>query len=165
MINAIKPMCRAVCWGALAGGGPFLIITVPVSLAALFDDSLGAEKPLVLFFAVSPLLCAALASFAGLVFIGMPLTTYLHRLGEESARTYRAAGLGFGFLLPLLVAALLTGFSGDLFPFGLLFAALGAAAGRTTAAVWGSWRESIAAGHKTESTDHPNRYHDERILR
>lgn len=165
MIKAIRPLCRAVCLGALAGGGPFLLITVPASLATLLDTPPDTGMLLAVFFGVSPLLYAAMASFAGLVIFGFPLTAWLHRLGKESARTYRFAGLSIGFLLPLWIVALLTGFAGNLLPFGLLLAVLGAAAGQTTAAVWGSWRESMAAEDQSGSPNHPNRLHDERILR
>jgi hypothetical protein len=161
MINACKAFLRAASLGALAGSAPYLMLTVSITVDAL-DDLPPNELPLALFFAISPLLYAALGTAAGLTLVGLPLTAYLHHCREEQVGTYLAAGIGAGFLLPLLFAATITGFTFDVALWALLLGVPGTLAGAVTSAVWGKWRMQAA---NPINDVRPNRYHDERILR
>jgi hypothetical protein len=129
MKDAILNFARAVFWGSVAGGGPFLLITLSVSLGAPHWWQLE-----VIWLAFFPIVIAAAVVTLASVVLGLPLTIWLARRKDERATTYAVAGLGLGAMLPIAVSA---GFGGD----GAFLALPGAMAGTTTGAIWGCWRE------------------------
>lgn len=134
MKDAILAFARAVFWGSLAGGGPFMLITVPVAL------QMPVWSPGVLWLAVMPLVIAAAVVALATAFLGLPLTAWLANREDENRMPYVLAGLGLGTLLPIaLIPALFGGWEA-----GAFLALPGAFAGTVTGASWGRWRERIA---------------------
>lgn len=137
MKEAIFTFIRAVFWGSMVGGGPFLLMTVPI---AMTEGSL-YRLSLTLWVAILPLVFAGALVLPASVFLGLPLTAVLAGLKAERATTYALAGLGLGTLLPIAVAL----YDGIGWHVGLVVIAFfGAAAGLTTATIWGQWREGLA---------------------
>lgn len=151
---------RAIGFGALAGGGFFLIFTLPFGIAAAFGDT----GPAALLFALLPLGVALAGTLSGMLLIGLPLTALLSHLRWERARTYSAAGFVGGIAMTVLFAGWLgEGFDAATLAAGFALSIFGAAAGGVTGNIWGSYREGLAT-HDTapgEEPDHPaNPYHE-----
>ena len=155
----IKTFARATWWGAMVGGGPFLLITVPTILSVI-SEMATRDLPLALLLVVLPILVSATVTMAALIVIGLPLTVWLHHRQAERVGPYGLTGAACGFLLPLLV--MLVNSSVD---WTFLFLAIpGALAGTTAATVWGNWREQVALASVEEAeTPRPDR--GERWLR
>ena len=134
MRDASFAFVRAVSWGSLAGGGPFVAITLPGALAAP-EWSLEAAWLLAM-----PIVIAAVVVTLAATLIGLPLTAWLAHCNDEDRMTYVIAGLGFGALLPMALGLALFGNWG----MGAFLALPGVFAGTVTGASWGRWRERIA---------------------
>jgi hypothetical protein len=135
MTNAILAFARAVLWGSLAGGGPFLLLTVPVAI-----ESPQWGRPEAIWIAAMPIAIAAAVVALAAAFFGVPLTAWLARQDDESRLAYVIAGLGVGALLPIALVAMLFGDAEA----GAFLAIPGAFAGAVTGASWGRWREQVA---------------------
>ena len=142
MKDGILAFVRAVSWGSLAGGGPFLIITVPISLQT--SEWWQTEA---LWLAVMPMVVAAAVVALTATFLGLPLTAWLARQQDEDRMTYVVAGLGSGILVPI---ALVLALFGD-WEMGAILAIPGAFAGTVTGTSWGRWREKVAARRDAEN--------------
>ena len=135
MRDAISALIRAVFWGSLTGGGPFLLLTIPIAITGVTDAPAGE----IAVVALMPILIAGAVTAPAVIFLGLPLTALLAYLGRETQGTYVAVGAGFGLLIA-------TGLSQHLFGgwAGAFLALFGTAAGAAAAGTWGSWRERIA---------------------
>jgi hypothetical protein len=131
MKKAISPFVRAVFWGTVAGGGPFMLLTGAIAVSMEWQ-----WNSLLLFF--MPAMIAGAVVTLAMLLLGLPLTALLAHLKRENRNTYVLAGALLGALLPL-VPVLLTGDN-----FGGFLTIPGAIAGTATAAVWGRWREEVA---------------------
>jgi hypothetical protein len=142
MNDGINNFARAVWWGAVVGGGPFMLFTVPFGISLAFSEDLAGG----LYLANLPLMIAGVGTLIGLLLIGLPLTAVLRWAGKgEPASTYSLAGLGAGFLIPYLIFAAATDWGSDAMLGGLFLSFPGALAGTTAATIWGNWRERVAA--------------------
>lgn len=134
MTGSIKAFARAVVVGACAGGGPFLLFTLPIALDRIgrngFDE--------ILFVATLPIQIAGATVFAAMILCGLPLTAWLAREEREDPQTYAAIGIGLGIAIPIVVFTAL-----DSTGLGFFFAGPGSFAGFVTARSWGRWREKI----------------------
>lgn len=131
---ALIVLARAVLWGGMAGGLPFLLVTVPVGLAAIQDGQAGG-----IWIMLVPLWIAWPATLAGALAIGLPFTWLLARSGHERGRFYVLAGLIAGSL-PFLTAGL--------FPDGIGWMAFGIPGGLAGAVAgwhWGRHRDQVIA--------------------
>ena len=144
----IKTFARATWWGAVVGGGPFLLITVPTILSVI-SEMATRDLPLALLLVILPILVSATVTIAGMVVIGLPLTMWLHHRQAERQGTYRLVGALCGFVLPLpfLLA------NGPVDWTFLVLAIPGALAGFTAATIWGDWREHGATKVGDTSSD------------
>lgn len=141
MKMALKTFARAVGWGAVAGGAPVLLFTLPAAILSVVDASNEGLAGL-LYIATLPLLLAGAGTLAGALLLGLPLTALLRRKGRETSTTYGLLGAALGFVLPALAAFAAIG--PDIGGAFLLFAIPGLIAGLTAATVWGNWREQVA---------------------
>ena len=116
--------------GSLIGTSLPSLFTLVVGAMLLGEDFLGA----VLVMAM-PFLIGLVAAAAGLVLVGLPMTVWLKRRGEESRRAYVSGGLIGGGIVAFAVS---WGLFGGSF-FGAVFiAAFGAFTGGATGHFW--WR-------------------------
>jgi hypothetical protein len=163
MNDGVKTFARAVWWGGVAGGGPFMILTVPMMLFSLSEiapsDALSA-----LFFAFLPLVIASVGTLAGMLAVGLPLTAMMRGNKPEAAYPYSLAGMGAGFVIPYLIFAFATGWSIEIAVGGLFLAVPGLLAGTTAATMWGAWREQVTAD-VADTIAHPRPDRGERWLR
>jgi hypothetical protein len=136
MKDAILPFLRAGFWGSVAGGGPFMLLTVPIAVL----DRPWTEPVMNFWVAILPLAICAAFVFSALLCLGLPLTAFLSHVGRERADTYALGGAVLGALLPI-PASYATGDGGA----GIFFAIPGTISGLVTAMVWGRWRENLAA--------------------
>ncbi|MFB0612875.1 hypothetical protein [Aurantiacibacter poecillastricola] len=134
-LNSIAAFCKAWLWGTFAGGGLFLVLTVPLGIAFAIDGLLLTG----LLFAAYPILISGAVTLAAMLVIGLPLTAALHRAARETVATYEKAGAVFGFLLPVLALPVFDAEPG----FSLFFAIFGLFAGLFAAHRWGRWRVSL----------------------
>lgn len=144
MNDGVRTFARAVWWGAVVGGGPFMLFTVPTTLFSINELPMSEALP-VLYFALFPLLLAAIGTVVGMLLVGLPLTAMLRGAEAESAYTYSLAGMGAGFVIPYVIFAIATGWSIEIALGGLFFAIPGLLAGTTAATIWGNWRERVTA--------------------
>lgn len=89
---------KAVAAGTLAGGGPLLLFTIPISLAQIVSDPAQG-----LIFALYPLLAAAMFVVPLSVLIGLPLHFAVRRLEMLYAPVMIGAGLFAGFMAPWVI--------------------------------------------------------------
>lgn len=136
MKDAVLTFIRAVFWGSLAGGGPFLFITVPIALTA-FDPS---QPEMMIWIAFMPLVVAGAVVLLATIFFGLPLTALLAYLKKEQPETYVFAGFGVGALLPILLL-----WDGSGIGSSTLLSLAGAAAGGVTAWIWSGWRKQVVS--------------------
>lgn len=156
---AIRAFLRAVKWGAIAGGGIWLLMTVPIGVGMALDGEAGPG----LGVALMPLAIAGAGSLAGMLLIGLPLTALLRELRNERCATYALVGMIAGFIAPSLVVALLENFNPFESSFGLFLGIFGAISGGVAGHVWGSWREQLQPQPEpasAEPTPSPNPIHD-----
>lgn len=155
-----KTFARATWWGAVVGGGPFLLITVP-TIVPVIGEMTTRDLPLALLLVILPILVGATVTMAGLIVIGLPLTAWLHHRQAERAGTYGLTGAACGFLLPWLFALE----NGTVDWTFLVIAIPGALAGTTAATVWGNWREQVTAEVAIDAPTEPCPHRGERWLR
>lgn len=149
MKNAIPAYLRAILWGSVVGGGPFLVITIPTALQA--SDWM-RHAPEMIWFAFMPLAIAGAVVTLVATFLGLPLTAWLARNQAESVPTYVIAGLGVGFVLPVALIGPTLGIS-----LALIVALPGAFAGAATAMSWGIWRARVSSlSNETAGCGGPN---------
>lgn len=132
---ALLAFAKAVLWGGVAGGLPFLLVTVPIGIAIVQDGQAGGFGVM-----LAPLLIAWPTTLGGMVMLGLPITWLLTRSGHERGRFYVLAGLIAGSL-PFLMAGL--------FPDGIgwmAFSIPGGLAGTVAGWHWGRHRDRVA-GH------------------
>lgn len=129
---------RAIGWGAAAGGGIFLFLTVPIGIAMLFDG----EIPSAAIVSLLPLLAAGAGTLIGMIVIAIPLTFLLRHMGCERAKYYARCGMIAGALLPFAVLTLL-GFGLEMIGVAVFLGVFGAMAGRMSGTVWGDFRQSL----------------------
>lgn len=139
MSPSLKHALRAVFWGTVVGGGPFMLLTVIVAVE-LAEDSLASA----LLVAFMPVLIAAAVIIPAFVMLGLPLTRLFRNLGKETRRNYGLAAMAAGFILPPLLMTMLL-FDLAALEESLFFAIPGGLAGFVTGWVWGGWREKAAA--------------------
>lgn len=132
--GSIKAFIRAVMLGAMAGGGPFLVLMMLIALNGIGRDGFGE----ILFGATLPILIAGATVLAAMMLFGLPLTAWLAREQREEVHTYAAFGIGLGIAIPIVVFTTL-----DSVGTALFLAVPGAFAGFVTARSWGRWREKI----------------------
>lgn len=148
---AVIAFAKAVLTGAFAAAAPFLLLTVPFGLVALFDfgDPMGGARGL-LIAAVFPLIITLPIVLAASILIGLPLTYLLSRAGRDQGERYVVAGLFFGGVLPVAISILaLADVSVSLF-----YSALpGALGGAVTGWSWGRHRDALIAARNAEQAD------------
>ena len=136
MKGAILTFVRAVFWGSLSGGGPFLLLTVPLSLI-YFEWARPQDS---LWIAIMPIMISGAIVVPTALCVGLPLTAALAALTRENQAQYVFAGLMLGLLVPVAITLAWGGSA-----FGAWLSLPGALAGLVTAAVWGHWREEVAS--------------------
>ena len=115
--------------GSLIGTSLPSLFTLVVGAMLLGEDFLGAVLVMAMPFLIG------LVAAAGLVLVGLPMTVWLKRRGEESRRAYVSGGLIGGGIVAFAVS---WGLFGGSF-FGAVFiAAFGAFTGGATGHFW--WR-------------------------
>ena len=144
----------AVLAGTMAGGGPFLLVTLPGGIVTMLRGDILAGLLLALF----PVIVTALLTLIGMTLVALPLTALLRRTGRERKAFYVLAGAATAVPLALLATAALTGTGAALSSFGLFFAYAGALAGAVTGTVWGDWRMTMQA--ETDPDRPTNPIHD-----
>ena len=147
---------RAIGLGTLVGGGPWLLLTLPIGFVFAVSGEIGG-----LMLAIFPVLIAGGVTFASMTVIGLPLTAFLEQRGAESERIYAAAGAGAGAIIPMIVLTLLYG--SDLWFEGVAYALAfgGMLAGLTTALSWANHRDRLRAEREeAEAEPEPNPIHD-----
>lgn len=151
-LQHVGAFLRATVLGAVAGGGPYMVFTVPIGGGFLAGTDLG----LFVLMSLYPVLIATAVTLVAALVFGLPLTTVLRRSGEESARLYALLGLLLGFLIPLALLLFAT------WEPALFLAPGGLIAGGVTGFVWGRWRECCQQNRQAETAEpgHPNRIHD-----
>jgi hypothetical protein len=143
MKEAVVAFARAVGWGSLVGGAPFMILTIPIAFLVGGGPHTD-DVPAALFIAISPLILAAVPTIAGALLIGLPLTAWLGARSRESVTIYSLAGLCGGIALPLVFAIATTGTGSEVWGVIALLAIPGMLAGTTTGTIWGQWRKRAA---------------------
>ena len=147
MKEPLRNFAMAVLWGTTAGGGPFLLLTVPVALVEMYRLPHWA-----LYFATVPLLVAGLATMMAMLIIGVPLTLWLRHRGLEQCAIYTLLGANTGLVLPILL-----GWITDE-PMGFYLSFPGLIAGTAAAYRWGRWREERnGSSEKTNDREPPLR--------
>lgn len=129
----IRSFCKAVAAGTIAGGGPYLFITVPLAVGDLFKPI--NRKPAVLsdlYLASLPLLVALVLVLFGSIAIGIPTIAILRRTNSDKSGRCVLVGVTGGLLIPLL-GLLSTGVE---WRQALGIGALGAVSGGVTALTW-----------------------------
>lgn len=127
---------RAVALGALAGGVPYMIFSVPLGVSqTTFED-----VPFVLWLTFMPVILCGVVTLLSALVIGLPLTVILHKAGEESAGLYTFFGLMFGCLVPLATVLVVSGS----WEAGAFFTLPGILAGSVAGLSWGRWRQEVA---------------------
>jgi len=135
MKDAILGLARALLWGSVIGGAPFLLLTVPVVLADIGQAPVGVAL-LAMFM---PILIAGAVTAPAIILLGLPLTALLAHLRRETPGLYITAGFGLGLVIPIGIVLYL---GGDWS--GAFLSIPGAAAGAAAAGTWGNWREKVA---------------------
>ena len=133
MTSAARACIKAIFWGSVTGGGPFLILTLPLGISL----SASGELAMALAFAFLPLIISGTVVIGAFVLLGLPLTAFLANEGDEKATTYATAGAGLGAILPFAF-----GMSQGNMIAGLVLAVPGGLAGLVTGSIWGRWREA-----------------------
>ena len=129
----VASFSKAVAAGTVAGGAPYLFLTVPLAVGDLIQPLTGqGDFGGSLYLAVLPLLIALALVLFGCVIIGVPTVMLLRRHNREGLLPYLLAGVSAGFLIPIVgvVAA------GGEWAGAFALAALGAFSGGVTAFVW-----------------------------
>ncbi len=148
---------RATLWGGFAGGGVFLLLTVPIGISLLIDGEIGGG----ISFALLPLIISGIGTLAGMVLIGLPLTIFLREYSREFQRTYAIVGAIGGLLLPTIFFGFLDGFHVEtLGSAAITLGMFGVLAGGVAGNVWGSWRASLAAARSPDGDPPTNPFHD-----
>ncbi|MWV28815.1 hypothetical protein [Aurantiacibacter rhizosphaerae] len=148
---------RATGWGAVAGGGFFLVFTVPAGLTAMISQG----DPQGLLLGLLPLGIALAGTLIGMLLIGLPLTALLRQFRRERAPIFAAVGMVGGLVLPMLFAALLEGaFNSGTLWIGFFFGLFGALAGGVCGKIWGSYREDVARAADGPEGAPTNPFHD-----
>ncbi|MCB2067020.1 MAG: hypothetical protein KDE15_10330 [Erythrobacter sp.] len=153
---------RAVLWGTIAGGGIFLLVSVPVAIAALIDGYIVQAVGVALL----PLGISGAGTLAGMLLLGLPVTAILHALNRETARNYALAGTVLGLVSPAAMMAIAGDSDETLIGFGMFLGLFGLMAGGVSSNIWGQWRQACAAQREvaavfTDQADpHPNPIHD-----
>lgn len=139
MNNSIHAFWRAVLFGTLTGGVPFLPLTIPFSFLLIADGKvLNAAIA-----ALLPLLVAGPVVLSAMLLIALPLTALLQWAGKERKAFYAGLGAFSGVAFPAATYALLSEHwevASMLLPGILIGPFSGAVAGST----WGKWREAVA---------------------
>lgn len=141
MTGSIKAFARAVWLGALTGGGPFLLLTVPLAIATFSQDRWSDT----LFVAPLPVLIAGAVVLAAMVLFGLPLTAWLTRQYSETVQAYATFGISLGIAIPFVVFTAMESVGA-----GMFFAVPGAFAGFVAARSWGRWREQVCEAAAAE---------------
>ena len=114
--------------GTLAGGAPFLCVTVPLAILNMFGAR--HDVPASLYLAVLPLIVAFAAVLPAGIVIGIPVSWALTKFKAESLELYVLSGLLFGAAIVLAVLLSIKATQG----YWLCF--LGAGSGAATAGTW-----------------------------
>lgn len=135
MKHLVRGAVRAVGWGSVAGGGPFLLLTVPISIAVMFDKANWRLEDLIsmLLLLALPLIIAAAIVIPAFVLIGLPLTWLFRRLRIGPDERYGLIGALVGLLIPVAFG-LLAGMEWVGINFAII--PLGGLSGGITAHLW-----------------------------
>ena len=147
--GADSAFAKAVLTGACAAAAPFLVLTVPIGLAALFDfgDPMGGLNGLLI--AAAPLIVTLPIVLGASILIGLPLTYLLSRAGRDQGELYVVAGLFFGGVLPVAISILAGQAADALF----YFAIPGSLGGAVTGWSWGRHRDALNLARHAEQAD------------
>lgn len=126
----ITSFSKAVAAGTVAGGGPYLFVTVPLAVGELLAGELDISRSL--YLATLPLIVALVLVLSGSVIVGIPTAIILSRRHWETLGRYVLIGATAGVLIPF-VGLLLMGGEWDS---ALAMGILGAFSGSVTAFVW-----------------------------
>ena len=121
---------KAAAMGSVIGTSVPSLIALVIGVAALGEDFFVAVLIIFLPFLIG-LVCAA----TGLVVVGLPITAWLKRRGEESRGAYLSGGLIGGAVVTLACCLLIFG---GVFSAAILLAVFGALTGGATGHYW--WR-------------------------
>lgn len=145
MKHLVRGAVRAVGWGSVAGGGPFLLLTVPISIAVMFDQTAWRLEalPFIPLLAVFPLVVAAAIVVPAFVVIGLPVTWLFRRLHIQPDERLGLIGALTGILVPVAFGVLT-----DAEFVGMNFAIipLGGLSGAVTGIVWAQALASAGDG-------------------
>jgi hypothetical protein len=124
---------KAVAAGTIAGGGPYLLFTVPVAIADAFEPMTGKLNIAGdLYLAALPVLVALPLVLFGSIVIGIPTAMILRRNNWEDLRHYVLIGATTGFLIPVAGLIVAGAEWGPMVGFG----AYGAFSGGITGLTW-----------------------------
>jgi hypothetical protein len=128
----IKSFCKAVGAGTIAGGGPYLFLTVPLAVGDLFSPIDGTPNVFRdLYLAGLPVLVALALVLSGSIVIGIP-TAMILRKGPDQLGRYVLIGITTGLLIPLLGSRVAGAEWGPAVGMGIF----GAVSGGVTALTW-----------------------------
>jgi len=149
---------RAWAAGTLAGGGPVMLMTVPMGVWSIAGGHVFSG----LFLAVLPLLIAGAATLTAMVVIGLPITALLHSKKKECPRIYGLAGAIFGFIIPPIVLVTFENADEVFSTASAIFCIFGALAGTVTAVIWGRFRKEMNSTTNPYAAEEaqPNPIHD-----
>lgn len=160
MTKGFVAFAKAIWWGALVSGGPFLLLTVPFAIEG--GTMLGSSS--LLYAAALPVLISVVVTLIAMVSIGLPFTAIARHLQCENVALYTfvgaAVGAAFGFAIPFILLIVVSSDTVDVT--GFLLIVPGILAGGTAGYVWGRWRVAESSASDPIA---PNRIHDPRILR
>jgi hypothetical protein len=129
---------KAVAIGGIAGGGPFMLLTVPLGIDSLIDSQVEVSILEAVYVMALPVLISIPVVLAFSIVIGLPLTIAFCKAGVDKGAHYVAAGTIFG-AAPFVVASTMTP---DATPL-LVLSVFGALAGSASGWTWGRHRDEV----------------------
>jgi hypothetical protein len=123
---------KAVTAGSLAGAGPMMLLTVPLGMVLILQDT-SSNLLTALRMMFLPLMVSAPVVLASSVLVGIPTFLVLRRKGLETKAVYAVAGTVIGIAISVITNVAMGGEAG-----GILMN-LGALAGGVTGWSWWHW--------------------------
>ncbi|WP_271078865.1 hypothetical protein [Aurantiacibacter sp. MUD61] len=152
MPSHLKAFGVAVAAGTMAGGGPWLLLSIPLAI-----DRLGTIGLLdAIRVMLAPLLFGAPFALLGMLTVGLGATRLLHHNSRESMLSYLAAGVIGGAIIALLFVLILSGELTE-YPLFAIFSVLGGAGASLT---WGRHRMRLKRLREKARAEPANPIHD-----
>ncbi|MBH5321617.1 hypothetical protein [Aurantiacibacter sediminis] len=152
MPSHLKAFCAAVAAGTMGGGGPWLLLSIPLAI-----DRLGTIGLLdAIRVMLAPLLFGAPFALLGMLTVGLGATRVLHHISRESILSYLAVGAIGGAIIALLFVLILSGELTE-YPLFAIFSVLGGAGASLT---WGRHRMRLKRVREEVKDAPANPIHD-----